>query len=79
MTDLQTIIVPQDDSNLTMLSRLCNMKVTTIQTKIDLSKVGTRFNDFKEKELSRAINTDDRNDIIVKSWQKYAGTLFQSN
>lgn len=55
------------------ITRLCNMKVTTVQTKVDLSSVGTRYNDFKEKELSRAINTIDRNDIIVKSWEKYAG------
>lgn len=51
------------------------MRVTTVQTKIDLSSVGTRFNDFKENELSKAINTDDRNEIIVKSWEKYAGSL----
>jgi len=53
---------------------LCNMKVTTVQTKVDLSSVGTRYNDFKEKELSKAINTNQRNDIIVKSWEKYAAS-----
>jgi ATP-dependent helicase IRC3 len=50
------------------------MKVTTVQTKVDLSSVGTRYNDFKENELSKAINTLDRNDIIVKSWEKYAAS-----
>ncbi|KAG2176795.1 hypothetical protein INT44_007459 [Umbelopsis vinacea] len=53
---------------------LCNMKVTTVQTKVDLSSVGTRYNDFKESELSKAINTLDRNDIIIKSWEKYAAS-----
>lgn len=62
------------NDDILLLLRLCNMKVTTVQTKVDLSSVGTRYNDFKESELSKAINTLDRNDIIIKSWEKYAAS-----
>lgn len=38
---------------------------------MDLSKVGIQHQDFKQSELSQAINISERNDIIVRSWQKY--------
>ncbi|KAI9021032.1 P-loop containing nucleoside triphosphate hydrolase protein [Phycomyces nitens] len=51
---------------------LSPMKVTTVETSVDLSKVSTRYDDFLPGELSRAVNTAVRNKIIVQSWQKYA-------
>ncbi|RUP47328.1 putative DEAD/DEAH box helicase [Jimgerdemannia flammicorona] len=52
---------------------LCKMKVTTIETKIDISDVKlNQFLDFKEADLSRRINTTERNDIVVRSHLKFA-------
>jgi ATP-dependent helicase IRC3 len=47
------------------------LKITTVETSVDLSNVGIQHQDFKQNELSQAINISERNDIIVKSWQKY--------
>ncbi|KAI7891280.1 P-loop containing nucleoside triphosphate hydrolase protein [Mucor mucedo] len=51
---------------------LSSMKVTTVNTHVDLENVGISKNDFKQSELSRAVNTDTRNEVIVSSWKKYA-------
>ncbi|KAI8344337.1 P-loop containing nucleoside triphosphate hydrolase protein [Chlamydoabsidia padenii] len=50
---------------------LSPLKITTVETSVDLSHVGIQQQDFKQKELSQAVNVSERNDIIVKSWQKY--------
>ncbi|KAL1925412.1 uncharacterized protein VTP21DRAFT_295 [Calcarisporiella thermophila] len=51
---------------------LCNVKVTTIKTTSDISQVRTHRSDFREGELSRAVNTPIRNEIVVRSYQKLA-------
>ncbi|ORY91434.1 P-loop containing nucleoside triphosphate hydrolase protein [Syncephalastrum racemosum] len=51
---------------------LCSLKVTTIETDVDLSHVATRYDDFSTPELSRAVNVETRNTIILESWKKYA-------
>lgn len=51
---------------------LSQMKVTTVNTDVDLDRVGTTKLDFKQAELSHAVNTDLRNEIIISSWKKYA-------
>lgn len=53
-------------------SRLCPVKVTTIETSVDLSKVSIRNDDFSTSQLAAAVNTTSRNDVIFHSWQKYA-------
>ncbi|KAI9273200.1 P-loop containing nucleoside triphosphate hydrolase protein [Helicostylum pulchrum] len=51
---------------------LSQMKVTTINTHVDLDNVGVGQHDFKQAELSRAVNTKTRNEVILSSWKKYA-------
>ncbi|KAF7728368.1 hypothetical protein EC973_006176 [Apophysomyces ossiformis] len=51
---------------------LCPMKVTTVATNTDLSKVATRYDDFQQAQLSRAVNVEERNMIVVNTWKKYA-------
>ncbi|KAL0095112.1 P-loop containing nucleoside triphosphate hydrolase protein [Phycomyces blakesleeanus] len=51
---------------------LSPMRVTTVETSVDLTKVATRYDDFSPAELSKAVNTAARNETIIKSWQKYA-------
>ncbi|WEW57125.1 Putative ATP-dependent helicase IRC3 [Emydomyces testavorans] len=42
---------------------------TTVQSHVDLSKVGDAQNgDFHTKQLSAAVNTDKTNEITVKAW-----------
>jgi len=43
-----------------------------VQTGIDLSDVKKRAGDFAVGELSEAVNTDVRNDIIIDAWLKHA-------
>ncbi|ORZ13201.1 P-loop containing nucleoside triphosphate hydrolase protein [Absidia repens] len=51
---------------------LSPLKLTTVETSVDLSNVGIQRQDFKQSELSQAVNVSDRNEIIVRSWRKYA-------
>ncbi|CAG8533248.1 10216_t:CDS:10 [Ambispora leptoticha] len=51
---------------------LCNIKVTTIKTEIDLSKVKTLNGDFVASDLSKKVNVPGRNKIIVGTYLKYA-------
>ncbi|KAI9478196.1 MAG: P-loop containing nucleoside triphosphate hydrolase protein [Benjaminiella poitrasii] len=51
---------------------LSQMRVTMIQTNVDLSAVRHTKVDFVLKQLSSVVNTDARNKVIVSSWQKYA-------
>lgn len=51
---------------------LSRMRVTTVNTQVDLDAVRKTRTDFVQKELSYAINTLTRNDVIVSSWNKYA-------
>lgn len=48
------------------------MRVTTVHTKVDLSKVATRYDDFQQAQLSRAVNIPLRNKIVFESWKKFA-------
>ncbi|KAI7853093.1 P-loop containing nucleoside triphosphate hydrolase protein [Circinella umbellata] len=51
---------------------LSPIKVTTVQTSVDISNVATRNDDFQQGQLARAVNVEPRNDIIYQSWEKYA-------
>ncbi|GJJ71409.1 ATP-dependent helicase IRC3 [Entomortierella parvispora] len=50
---------------------LCGLKVSTIKTESNLEDVKTREGDFAVKDLSLKVNTDARNDIIVRSYMTY--------
>jgi ATP-dependent helicase IRC3 len=48
---------------------LSDVVFTTVQSKADISKVKKGANgDFQPGDLSRAVNTDQTNDITVRSW-----------
>ncbi|KAI9488383.1 P-loop containing nucleoside triphosphate hydrolase protein [Zychaea mexicana] len=53
---------------------LCPIKVTTVETQVDLSKVHTRYDDFMQSQLARAVNVEQRNKTIYQSWTKFAAT-----
>lgn len=52
---------------------LCDVIFTTAEIKADLTKVSTGANgDFQAAALSRAINTDETNQLVVKTWMAKA-------
>jgi ATP-dependent helicase IRC3 len=52
--------------------RLSNLRVTTVQTSVDLSKVKCLGDDFQQRQLANAVNTPERNELIVRSYMEYA-------
>ncbi|KAI9323471.1 P-loop containing nucleoside triphosphate hydrolase protein [Dichotomocladium elegans] len=51
---------------------LCPLRVISIESKLDLSKVRLRLNDFCHTDLAGVVNTEERNRAVVASWQTYA-------
>jgi len=51
---------------------LVDLRGIRVNTKTNLDKVRTRAGDFAEDELADAVNTIERNAIIVKEWMKAA-------
>ncbi|RKP23421.1 P-loop containing nucleoside triphosphate hydrolase protein [Syncephalis pseudoplumigaleata] len=51
---------------------LSNLRVTTIQTRVDLSKVKSLGDDFQQRQLANAVNTPERNELVVRSYLNYA-------
>jgi ATP-dependent helicase IRC3 len=52
---------------------LSDVVFTTVETKADLSQVRSGVNgDYQTAALSQAINTDETNDLVVKSWMARA-------
>ncbi|KAF2684243.1 P-loop containing nucleoside triphosphate hydrolase protein [Lentithecium fluviatile CBS 122367] len=52
---------------------LTDVVFTTVEMRADLNKVGTGANgDFQTGALSRAVNTDQTNDLLVKAWMTKA-------
>jgi ATP-dependent helicase IRC3 len=47
---------------------LANIKAFTVFTKEDLSGVGTRMGDFIESELADAVDTEERNRLVVETY-----------
>ncbi|KAF2127669.1 P-loop containing nucleoside triphosphate hydrolase protein [Dothidotthia symphoricarpi CBS 119687] len=48
---------------------LSDVVFTTVEMKADLTKVGASVNgDFQSAALSRVINTDETNELVIKSW-----------
>lgn len=48
---------------------LSDVVFTTVEIKADLNKVSTTANgDFKTAALSRAVNTEQTNDLLIKAW-----------
>jgi len=51
---------------------LCNLEGKRITTDVSLDNVHTAIGDFNKRELTAAINTANRNQLIVKSWLELA-------
>ncbi|KAI9347755.1 P-loop containing nucleoside triphosphate hydrolase protein [Obelidium mucronatum] len=51
---------------------LCNMIVTTVQTKTSLAGVGSRMGDFVTSQLASRINNPSRNRALLQAWQEKA-------
>ncbi|CAG8596515.1 2937_t:CDS:10 [Funneliformis mosseae] len=51
---------------------LCNLRVTTIKTDVDLSKVKSSSEDFIMNDLSKYLNVESRNDVIVRTYLELA-------
>ncbi|KAH6895441.1 P-loop containing nucleoside triphosphate hydrolase protein [Thelonectria olida] len=52
---------------------LCDVLFTTVESTANLKQVkSSSFGDFMTGELSKAVNTDEINDIIVRSWMAKA-------
>jgi superfamily II DNA or RNA helicase len=51
---------------------LCNFKAIACQTHTTLDNVGTSMGDFNEGELSNAVNTPARNNLIVQKYKEHA-------
>lgn len=51
---------------------LCRVRARTIRTKVDISNLHTRAGDFAESELSKAVNTDWRNSMIISAVENHA-------
>ncbi|KAF9388321.1 hypothetical protein CPB97_001245 [Podila verticillata] len=50
---------------------LCGLRVSTIQTDFDLKDVKMQGGDFAQKDLAVKVNTEIRNDIVVRSYMTY--------
>ena len=49
---------------------LSNIKAFTVETKSDISGVGTRMGEFMDAELAEAIDTENRNKLIVETYKE---------
>lgn len=54
---------------------LVPIEAYTVETGTDLSAVRTRAGEFVESELAAAVNTDDRNRVVLDAWEKHAKGL----
>jgi superfamily II DNA or RNA helicase len=51
---------------------LCEPRAIMVSSKTDLSKIKMVAGDFKQDELENAVNTVERNQLIVQSYKEYA-------
>lgn len=50
---------------------LCELDGIKIKTGVNLESVHTQAGDFNQKELQAAVDTDERNELIVKKWYEH--------
>ncbi|KAI8941859.1 hypothetical protein NX059_003057 [Plenodomus lindquistii] len=72
-TVIDHIVYHRDYVDMIEENWLTDVVFTTVELKADLTKVGTSVNgDFQTAALSKAINTDETNDLVIKSWSAKA-------
>ena len=68
-TVIDHIVYHRDYVDMIEENWLADVIFTTVEIKADLNKVSTTTNgDFKTAALSRAINTEETNELLVKTW-----------
>ncbi|PVH97129.1 DEAD/DEAH box helicase-like protein [Periconia macrospinosa] len=68
-TVIDHIVYHRDYLDMIEENWLSDVIFTTVEMKADLNKVGTGVNgDFRTGALSKAINTEQTNQLVVKSW-----------
>jgi len=57
--------------------RLCNVRFTSVQAKLDLTqvKLSAASGDFNAASLSHVVNTETMNQLVVQSWLDRAGNV----
>lgn len=62
---------------LSVLSRLCNIRFTTVRAKLDLKSVtlNSKTGDFNPTSLAQVVNTPAVNSLVVQTWLDRAGTV----
>src|SRR6266567_1623805 len=68
-------IFEKDLIKLVRAGYLCQPKARAIKTDVDLDEVHTSMGDFKQEELSLAVNTPARNNHIAKKYLEYAAGM----
>jgi len=51
---------------------LCDLRCVQVKTDVSLDSVRTRQGDFAQGELASVVNTENRNELIVKAYQEHA-------
>ncbi|KAH9870850.1 hypothetical protein J1614_006422 [Plenodomus biglobosus] len=68
-TVIDHIVYHRDYVDMIEENWLTDVVFTTVEMKADLNKVGSGINgDFQTAALSKAINTDETNDLVIRSW-----------
>ncbi|MEO0853994.1 MAG: helicase-related protein, partial [Cyanobacteria bacterium J06648_11] len=50
---------------------LCDLRVVRVETQLELDGVRSRQGDFMVRDLDKAVNRSDRNQLVVESWMRY--------
>jgi ATP-dependent helicase IRC3 len=62
------------NSSSIFFSRLCDVRLTSVRVKLDLSSVALNKNgDFASTSLARVMNTPSMNELVVRTWLDRAG------
>ncbi|KAJ1929722.1 DEAD DEAH box helicase [Tieghemiomyces parasiticus] len=48
---------------------LCGLKAVVVETRTDISKVGSQGGDFSTGQLAAKVNTAERNDMVIRVWK----------
>jgi ATP-dependent helicase IRC3 len=67
----QDIVFKRDIREMITAGWLCPIIAYRVKTKSDLSEVRISHGDFVDSDLSKAVNTDDRNSLAVDAYRTY--------
>jgi ATP-dependent helicase IRC3 len=74
-TVFDEIVYHRDMRSMMTDNWLCDLKVTTVKTNVDLSGLKTSQSDYDLSALSRRMNIPARNELIVQSWMDHQQRL----